>query len=127
MILASGIGNAWLRLSGPSDLWTTAYGRLLSVKIALFGIVVALAAMYRAFYLPRLTNAEVRARFWRVLSVDLGALVAIIAIAVVLSGTAPPVPIVPLGTAVARVPPHGLLAPAGAHGRSSGSSSGGSR
>jgi putative copper resistance protein D len=99
MILASGIGNAWLRLSGPSDLWTTAYGRLLSVKIALFGIVVALAAMYRAFYLPRLTNAEVRARFWRVLSVDLGALVAIIAIAVVLSGTAPPVPIVPLGTA----------------------------
>ncbi len=99
MILASGIGNAWLRLSGVSDLWTTGYGRLLSVKIGLFGLVVALAAMYRAFYLPRLTNDEVRTRFWRVMSVDLGALVAIIGIAVVLAGTAPPVPIVPLGTA----------------------------
>jgi cytochrome c oxidase assembly factor CtaG len=98
MILASGIGNAWLRLSAASDLWTTAYGRLLSVKIALFGLVVVLAAIYRRFYLPRLTNDEVRARFWRVLSVDIGALVAIVVVAVVLAGSAPPVPILPAGT-----------------------------
>jgi putative copper resistance protein D len=98
MILASGIGNAWLRLSGPSDLWTTAYGRLLSVKIALFGLVVVLAATYRRFYLPRLTSAEVRARFWKVLSVDIGALVAVVVVAVVLAGSAPPVPILPTGT-----------------------------
>lgn len=98
IILASGIGNAWLRLSAPSDLWSTTYGRLLSLKIALFGLVVVLAAMYRRLYLPHLTNDEVRARFWKVLSVDIGALVAIIVIAVVLAGSAPPVPIIPVGT-----------------------------
>jgi putative copper resistance protein D len=98
IILASGIGNAWLRLSAPADLWSTTYGRLLALKIALFALVVALAAMYRRLYLPRLTNAEVRARFWKVLRVDIGALVAIIVIAVVLAGSAPPVPIIPVGT-----------------------------
>ena len=97
MILASGVGNAWLRLSAPSDLWTTTYGRLLAVKIALFGLVVLLAAMYRRLYLPRLSNDEVRARFWRVLSVDIAALASIVVIAVVLAGTAPPVPLAVTG------------------------------
>jgi putative copper resistance protein D len=60
-------------------------------------LVVVLAAMYRRFYLPRLTDDEVRKRFWRVLAVDIGALVAIVVIAVVLAGTAPPVPFVATG------------------------------
>ena len=98
IMLASGIGNAWLRLSAPSDLWTTTFGRLLSAKIALFCLVVVLAAMYRRYYLPRLTNDEARSRFWRVLAVDVGALVAIVVVAVVLAGSAPPVPVVVAGT-----------------------------
>jgi copper resistance protein D len=47
-IIASGVGNsAWL-LGSPSDLLTTSYGQLLSVKIALFLVMLGLASLNRA-------------------------------------------------------------------------------
>lgn len=96
-IIVSGVANAWVRLSSPADLVATHYGRLLVLKVLLMSVAVALAAWHRRVSLPRLSEAHVRERFWRVMAVDVGALVAVIGVAVVLSGTAPPVPVEPLG------------------------------
>jgi len=92
-IVVSGVANAWVRMSSIDQLWTTQYGRLLAVKIVLMCVAIALAAWHRRTMLPRLSSAAVRDRFWRVMMVDVGALVAVVLVAVVLSGTAPPVPI----------------------------------
>ncbi|MFW2512743.1 cytochrome c oxidase assembly protein [Demequina sp. SO4-13] len=92
-IIVSGITSAWVRLGSPADLVTTGYGRLLVLKVALMSLAVALAAWHRRVSLPRLSEAHVRERFWRVMAVDVGALVAVVGVAVVLSGTAPPIPI----------------------------------
>ncbi len=96
-IIVSGVASAWVRLSGPADLVTTSYGRLLLLKISLMSLAIALAAWHRRVALPRLTDVQVRERFWRVMMVDVGALVAVVGVAVVLSGTAPPVPMEAVG------------------------------
>lgn len=95
LVIVSGAANGWLRLTGPADLVATAYGWLLMVKIALMSLAIALAAWHRRVHLPRLTDAQVRERFWRVMSVDVGALVAVMGVAGVLASTAPPIPIEP--------------------------------
>jgi putative copper resistance protein D len=58
-ILASGLVNAWV-LVGPDGLAAlpaTLYGRLLLAKLALFALMVALAARNRFRLTPRLTSA----------------------------------------------------------------------
>ena len=92
-IVVSGAANAWLRIGAVSDLVTTTYGRLLAAKMLLMSAAIALAAWHRRRTMPRLTAADVQARFWRVMSVDIGLLVAVVAIAGVLSRTAPTIPI----------------------------------
>ncbi|WP_062462421.1 cytochrome c oxidase assembly protein [Demequina soli] len=95
-VIVSGAVNGWIRLSAPSELFTTTYGRLLVLKIGLMSVAIALAVLHRRTALPRLEAAEVRARFWRLMAVDVGALVAVMGVAGVLASTAPPIPIVPV-------------------------------
>jgi putative copper export protein len=52
--LASGSYNAWVQLPRVSALWTTFYGRVLSVKLLLVLGVIALGAINRYLILPRL-------------------------------------------------------------------------
>jgi len=92
-IVVSGAANAWLRIGGVSDLVTTSYGRLIAAKILLMSGAIALAAWHRRRTMPRLTASDVQTRFWRVMSVDIGLLVAVVGIAGVLSRTAPTIPI----------------------------------
>jgi putative copper resistance protein D len=99
LVIVSGVGNAWLRMDSPLDLVTTAYGWILVAKMALMSAAVGLAAWHRRVILPRLTEAAVRERFFRVLAVDVAALVGVIVLAAVLSGTAPPVDSEPLAEA----------------------------
>ena len=47
ILLASGLVNSWNLLSGPRDLIASDYGRLVALKIALFGAMVAIAAVNR--------------------------------------------------------------------------------
>lgn len=96
LVTVSGAANAWLRLDSPADLFTTTYGALLTAKIVLMAGAIALAVWHRARNLPRLAEADVAARFWRVLSVDVVALVAVMTIAGVLSTVAPPVRALPV-------------------------------
>lgn len=95
-LIVSGIANAAIRMEGPADLVTTTYGWLLMLKIALMSLAIALAAWHRRAALPRMSESQVRDRFWRVMVVDVAAIVAVIVVAAVLSGTAPPLPIVAL-------------------------------
>lgn len=97
MIIVSGAASAWIRMDSVTDLVTTHYGRLLLLKLTLMSVAIALAAWHRRTTLPRLAESEVRERFWRVMAVDVGALLAVVGVAVVLSGTAPPVPIEAVG------------------------------
>jgi cytochrome c oxidase assembly factor CtaG/putative copper export protein len=96
LVTVSGAANAWLRLESLADLFTTTYGALLTAKIVLMAGAIALAAWHRARSLPRLSEADAAARFWRVLAVDVVALVAIMSIAGVLSTVQPPVRAVPV-------------------------------
>jgi len=105
LIVASGAINAWLRLGSLADLFTTTYGRLLLAKLLLMSTAIALAAWHRRVTLPRLTDADVRDRFWRILAVDIGLLVAVVGIAGALSRQVPPL----LAAGVANPTPAFLL------------------
>ena len=56
-LLASGIVNSWNLLSGPRDLVTTDYGRLVALKIGLFVSMVSIAVVNRLYLTPRLPDA----------------------------------------------------------------------
>jgi putative copper resistance protein D len=96
LVTVSGVGNAWLRFTDPTDLFTSAYGRILLLKLALMAVAVGLAAGHRRRTMPRLTNADVQRKFWRVMAVDAWALIAVVAVAAILSGTAPPADLTPI-------------------------------
>lgn len=96
LVTVSGVGNAWLRFTHPADLFTSTYGRILLLKLALMAVVVALAAWHRRATMPRLSNADVQKKFWKVMAIDAWALVGVVAVAVVLSGTAPPADLTPV-------------------------------
>ena len=53
-LLASGLLTSWNLLSGPRDLLTTDYGRLLSLKLGLVAAMLAIAAINRFQITPRL-------------------------------------------------------------------------
>lgn len=53
-LLVSGVINSWQLLNAPSDLLTNSYGRVLSIKIALFALMVGVATINRSLLTPRL-------------------------------------------------------------------------
>jgi putative copper resistance protein D len=55
-LAATGLVNAWLVLGGVTPLFTTLYGRLLILKVALFGLMLALAALNRFRLVPALES-----------------------------------------------------------------------
>lgn len=70
-VVATGVFNAWTQLGAVSRLWTTAYGQLLLVKVALVVTVAGLGAMNRYLVLPHLEGGRVGrgfgARLFRVM------------------------------------------------------------
>lgn len=95
-IVVSGAVNAWLRVGGIGDFFTTAYGRLMLAKLVLMSAAIILAAWHRRVNLPRLSASDVKERFWRILWVDIALLLVVVGIAGVLSRQAPPVPAEPV-------------------------------
>jgi putative copper resistance protein D len=57
VLVASGISNSWVLVGSIHALFTTPYGRLLLVKLALFGILVAFGARNRFLVKAKLTKA----------------------------------------------------------------------
>jgi putative copper resistance protein D len=62
-VVATGISNAWSQLGVVSRLWTTAYGRVLLVKVAVVVALVCLGAVNRYVVVPRLSDDRARAGF----------------------------------------------------------------
>ena len=57
-LLLTGIANAWYTVESVPALFGTGYGRLLLVKLALFGAMVSLAAVNRLSLSPRLAHSS---------------------------------------------------------------------
>lgn len=115
-VIATGICNAVRQINTISDLWNTAYGRILIVKLLLVFAMVALGAINRYLNLPYLRQwggertAEARGqrrwrstglraprpgpeltrRFWRKVAVEAVLVVAVIGCVAVLIHTMPP-------------------------------------
>jgi putative copper resistance protein D len=54
ILLTSGLVNSWSLLNGPRDLIASDYGRLVALKIVLFGAMVTIAAVNKFYLTPRL-------------------------------------------------------------------------
>lgn len=93
-VALSGLVAGALRIGGPDGIGTP-YGRLLLVKIGLFGTLGVLGLLHRRAVIPRLRpTASGRAPwlFWRLVAVELALMGAVSGVAAALGSTAPPVP-----------------------------------
>jgi putative copper export protein len=57
VLVVTGVYRALGELSGPGDLVSTTYGRVLLVKLVLFGVMLAVGAYNRLVLHPRLERA----------------------------------------------------------------------
>lgn len=91
LIVASGIINAYLRSVSLEGLFATSYGRLLTLKLGLFLVLLCLAATNRWVFLRRLRGNDIAARRSLCRSVLLEQILgaSVIGMAVVLGSTAP--------------------------------------
>jgi putative copper resistance protein D len=60
VVVATGAYNTWIQLPGVSALWTTAYGRVLGVKLALFLVLLWWGALSRYTVVARLEPRTTR-------------------------------------------------------------------
>jgi putative copper resistance protein D len=75
MLVLAGGGFAYLLLGGIQPLWTSAYGRMLLVKLALVGVVLGIAALNKLRFVPALATDAQRAapQFRRSLQIEAAA------------------------------------------------------
>jgi len=89
-LTVSGVANAVLRVGSVGDLVTSTYGRLLVAKVTLMVAAMALAVWHRRVTMPRLSDVQVQARFWRIFSADVALIAVVAGIGGFLSRSAPP-------------------------------------
>ena len=93
VLLAAGIVNGYLQVRTWSALWETEYGLLLLGKVALVLPLLALGAYNNRYAVPRLkagiASVLERRRFLRAAGVELGIMVAIVAVTAVLVNAEP--------------------------------------
>jgi putative copper resistance protein D len=88
-LLASGIVNSWYEVGTFNNLFTTPYGQLILVKIALFAAMVALACVNRFYLTPRLASAGTVRRLCQTILAETGLGFAAIAVVGFLGAMAP--------------------------------------
>lgn len=90
LLVASGVVLAFVQLDRPDALWTTAYGRVLSIKIVLVLVLLALGALNRYALVPRLMQSGPR-RLIAIVTSEFVLAVAILGIVGLWRFTAPPI------------------------------------
>jgi putative copper resistance protein D len=71
ILIVSGFVNAWAMLGQPAALIETSYGRILSIKLALFAAMLACAAANRLYWTPRLPDPKAFAGIVRLASIEI--------------------------------------------------------
>ena len=98
-VLSTGIFNSWRQIGELSNLWTSDYGEILIVKVALVSVMMLIGAINRFYLVPRVEqwgnhpnkkDKKIVARFQAVLRVDSVLFVTIILAAVILGMQSPP-------------------------------------
>jgi copper transport protein len=97
VVVATGLTNALIQLGHPEELWQTAYGRVLSVKIGLVGLIAAASYLHALRLRPRLVAvnphppSSLERRHWRALGAEpLLAVGVVAAVAVLVAFPLPP-------------------------------------
>lgn len=92
LLVAAGVGLAWVHAGTLSALVTTAYGRALAVKLALVAVVIALAAYNRLRLVPAIRAGSESAwpRLRRTTAAELTGLIAVLAVTGALVNVNPP-------------------------------------
>lgn len=90
VLVAAGTYLSILRLPSLDDLWTTSYGQVLLVKLALVGIALAWGAVHHFVVEPRLDRPGVMTRLPRSLAGEAAVGMAVLLLAAVLVNAAPP-------------------------------------
>jgi hypothetical protein len=111
VVVVTGSANALIQLGRPAELWSSAYGRVLAVKIGLVALIAAASYMHALRLRPRLLAANPHPgerlirRHWRLLGVEpwLG-LGAIVAVAALVAFPLPPRQLTEAGEAEAAAP-----------------------
>lgn len=112
LVALSGIASSWIRIETIGDLFTSSYGQLLLVKIALTTVLGVAGWWHRRATIPAIRahaatpvsvdHAQARSRtvvgwaFWRLAGVEVLIMGAVIGVAVALGSSAPPVPQEPI-------------------------------
>jgi copper transport protein len=93
VLVAAGVVNGYLQTRALRGLWETSYGLLLMAKVALLLPLLALALYNNRFAVPRLrrqvASAAEQRRFLRMVSVELGLFVAVVAVTAALVAEPP--------------------------------------
>ncbi len=87
----SGIANAWIRLTYISDLWSTAYGRLVVLKAVALITLGLIGYAHRRRSLPAIARGK-RRPLVRLATVEVLIMGATVGVAAALGRTAPPAP-----------------------------------
>ena len=90
-VAASGVVSSAIRLSSPSDLLSSSYGRIVLLKLVLLTVISAFGFWHRRHTLGSLGVEATRLMFVRVAAVEVLVMAATIGVAVALSRTPPPV------------------------------------
>lgn len=94
-VVASGVINASLRITSVSDLFGTAYGQLLVVKLAATAVLAGIGWTHRNWIIPRLTSTgqySTSRLLWQLVVVEVAIMSAVLGLSAVLGRTAPPAP-----------------------------------
>jgi copper transport protein len=89
-LLASGLLLAVVQLAGVAALWSSDYGRVLSVKLALVALLLAVAVWNRFWLTPQLANWPARKLMQRSIAAELVLVLAILSVVGLWRFTPPP-------------------------------------
>jgi putative copper export protein len=89
LVVASGAIASWLHLESLSALWTTAYGRVLLIKLVLVAFTLTLGAYNFRTVQPQLVKEEGAARLRKSAVLELGVGALILVVTGFLTGIAP--------------------------------------
>jgi putative copper export protein len=91
IVLLTGVVSAWLRLGAISPLWTSGYGRMLLLKVALLVGVAGTGAYNWLRVKPALGTPDATSRLRRSATVELAVGIAVIAVTAILVALPTPI------------------------------------